>query len=72
MANDGKRNRLVPWVIGIIILLIADIRIGYRMVATDCPAPGFAEFLVLVVVPGVYLVLMYMTLTSQNGGARGT
>tara|TARA_B100000614_G_scaffold260956_1_gene289175 strand:- start:1917 stop:2102 length:186 start_codon:yes stop_codon:yes gene_type:complete len=58
----------MPWFIGIAIIALVDIFIGYRMFATNCPAPAFPEFMVLVLVPGVYLVLMYLTLKSQNGG----
>jgi len=36
------------------------------MFATGCPAPGIAEVLVVVVIPAVYLGLMYLTLKSQD------
>ena len=65
MATTGRRNPLLPWIIGLIIIAVVDIYIGYLFQATNCQAPGIAQFLVLVVVPGVYLVLMYMTLKSQ-------
>ncbi len=67
MAEDGTtRNRLTPWYIGLAVVLAAVIFIGYRMMATDCPAPGFVEFGVLVILPVIYLVLMYLTLSSQD------
>jgi hypothetical protein len=61
-----RRNQLLPWYIGLIIIVIVDVYIGYQFFATKCEAPGIAQFLVLVVVPGVYLVLMYLTLKSQD------
>lgn len=61
-----KRNRLTPWYIGLAIVIAAVIFVGYRMDATDCPAPTFVEFGVLFVIPVVYLVLMYLTLSSQD------
>ena len=39
--------------------------VGYRMMATEC-APVGISIGVLVVIPLVYLVLMYLTLTSQE------
>lgn len=35
------------------------------MYATNCPAPGFVEAIVVLVVPGVYLALMYLTLRRE-------
>jgi len=66
MNQIVRRNRLLPWYIGIAIVLVAVIYVGYRMFAGNCPAPTIAEIGVLVVIPVVYLVLMYLTLTSQE------
>jgi hypothetical protein len=65
MDGTKKRNPLLPWFIGIAIVLVADFWIAYRMYATDCPAPGFIETLIIVVLPAVYLGLMYLTFKSQ-------
>jgi hypothetical protein len=56
----------MPWYIGIVIILAAVIFVGYRMGATNCPAPTIVEIGVLTVIPIVYLVLMYLTLVSQK------
>lgn len=61
-----KRNRLMPWYIGIGIILASVIFIGFRMWAGNCPAPAVVELGVLILIPLVYLVLMYLTLTSQD------
>lgn len=67
MAQIAPRNnRLMPWYIGIVIVLAAVIFVGYQMWATSCPAPTIIELGVLTVIPIVYLVLMYLTLVSQK------
>jgi hypothetical protein len=66
MAQVASRNRLIPWYIGIVIVLAAVIFVGYQMWATSCPAPTITELGVLTVIPIVYLVLMYLTLVSQK------
>jgi hypothetical protein len=65
VAETEQRNPLRPWVIGLIIIVISDIYIAYLFFSTQCQAPAIAQFLVLIVVPVVYLVLMYLTLKSQ-------
>ena len=65
MAIPERRNVLLPWTIGLIIIAIVDAYTAYLFFETGCQAPGIAQFLVLIAVPVVYLVLMYMTLKSQ-------
>ncbi|GMV62412.1 MAG: hypothetical protein AMXMBFR74_15800 [Parvibaculum sp.] len=67
MANAGSsRNRLMPWYIGMAIILMSVLYVGYRMASNGCPAPTIVEFGVLVIIPVVYLALMYLTLKSQD------
>jgi hypothetical protein len=66
MAQVARRNRLLPWYIGIVIVALAVIYVGYLMFAGGCPAPTIVELAVLIVIPVVYLVLMYLTFTSQE------
>lgn len=67
MAQVAPRNnRLMPWYIGIVVILAAVIFVGYRMWETSCPAPTIIEVGVLTIIPVVYLVLMYLTLVSQK------
>jgi hypothetical protein len=61
-----KRNRLMPWYIGLVLNLAAVLLVGYRMWAGNCPAPTLIEVGVLTVIPAVYLVLMYLTFVSQE------
>jgi len=65
MAQSSPRNRFMPWIIGIVIIIAATGFVAYRMFAGDCPAPGLVEALVLIVVPAVYVGLMYLTFKSQ-------
>lgn len=66
MATQARRNRLLPWYIGIAIVAAAVAFVGYRMFAAACPAPTIIELGVLIVIPAVYLALMYLTFVSQD------
>ncbi len=61
-----RRNRLTPWYIGMAIVFASVLFVGWRMWAGNCPAPTFVEVGVLVVIPVVYLALMYLTFVSQD------
>ncbi len=65
MNDVAKRPRLMPWYIGLAVIVAAVVFVGYEMFAGACPAPTILELGVLIVIPVVYLVLMYLTLTSQ-------
>jgi hypothetical protein len=66
MATVTKRNRLAPWYIGIAVVLVAVAYVAYQMFYVGCPAPTFVELGVLLIIPAVYLVLMYLTFVSQE------
>ena len=66
MANGTRRNPLLPWWIGFFVILAAVIYVGYRFTCDDCGVAAFPEFLILGVVPVVYLTLMYLTFQSQG------
>ena len=66
MPSVVRRNPLLPWFIGIIIIAIADLYVAYSFYSSNCQAPGLAQFVVLVAMPGVYVVLMYLTFKSQD------
>ncbi|WP_424044210.1 hypothetical protein [Methyloceanibacter sp.] len=65
-GSASQNHRLVPWYIGLVLVLAAVIFVGYRMWAGNCPAPTIIEIGVLTVIPIVYLVLMYLTFISQK------
>ena len=66
MNQIVRRNRLLPWYIGIAIIIAAEIIVGYQMFYVGCPAPVLLEVAMLIVIPVVYLVLMYLTFVSQE------
>ena len=66
MTIPEKRNRLLPWYIGLIVIAIADYIVATQLFSNACQAPTFVSLGVVVVIPTVYLVLMYLTLTSQK------
>lgn len=65
-AQSHERNRLTPWYVGLAIILAAVVFVGYRMWANECGVSAGLELIVLAVMPAVYLILMYLTLTSQK------
>lgn len=64
-VNSRQRNPQLPWVVGVVIVAIVDVYIGYLFFATGCEAPDIAQTLVLIVLPVVYLMLMDLTPKSQ-------
>lgn len=66
MNVRARRDRLLPWYIGLAVVVLAVGYIGYEMFAGACPAPTAVELIVLLILPAVYLWLMYLTLTSQK------
>ncbi len=66
MMPVQRRNVLLPWFIGLVVIVAADLIVAWRMFSTACQASGLAQALVLVVMPAVYLILMYLTLRSQD------
>jgi hypothetical protein len=65
MADNERRNPLMPWFIGLAIVVAADLYVAYLFLTGVCQAPGIAQVFVVVVIPVVYLALMYLTFKSQ-------
>lgn len=72
MANTISRNPLLPWWIGLAVIAAAVLYVGYQFTTLDCgPAmAGGLAFIVLGIIPVVYLALMYLTLKSQADDER--
>ena len=70
MARPGRRNALLPWWIGLAIIGAAVAYAAYRFACEDCGVAALPEFLVLAVVPIVYLVLMYLVFRGQSDDER--
>lgn len=62
----AHRNRLLPWFIGLAVVVLAVIGTGYWMIASQCPVTFPIVLIVLGVVPAIYLTLMYMAFVSQE------
>ena len=63
---ETGKNRLMPWYVGIFIVLASVAFVGYEMHVTGCAADTPISLALLVVIPLVYLGLMYLTLSSQE------
>ena len=66
MTEAVRRNRLLPWYIGVAIIILCDLYVAYEMFFRGHLAPSMPEVAVLIFIPGVYLVLMYLTFVSQD------
>ena len=66
MTISEKRNRLLPWYLGLFVIAVTDYWVATQLFSSACQAPSILAFGVVFVIPAVYLVLMYLTLTSQK------
>lgn len=67
MSGTAKRNRLMPWMIGLVLILAALAYAAWEILSGGCGAtPAATLVIALLVMPVVYLGLMYLTLTSQE------
>lgn len=73
-TSTSKLSPFLPWWIGLAIIAAAVVYIGYQFtnLAPDCGpvAAGLLAFVVLGVIPVVYLGLMYLTFKSQADSER--
>ena len=61
-----RRNYLLPWWIGLTIIVAVVAYFAYRFSCMECGHPGgLIEFMILGIIPIVYLTLMYMSFKSQ-------
>ncbi len=66
MAEARRRNPLTPWYIGVVFLLIMDAVFFYFVRTQNCEFPNPIFLGIMVVIPGVYLALMYLVFRSQD------
>ena len=59
----GERNRYTPWIIGLIIIVIAD---GILLFLTDEGQAELAQQAALIAIPVVGLALMFLMFKSQE------
>ncbi len=72
MSGKSSRNPILPWWIGLAIIVGAVVYTGYQFTTLECGPvnAGLLAFIVLGVVPIVYLTLMYLTLKGQADSER--
>jgi len=72
MSRKSSRNPLLPWGIGFAIIVAAVAYAGYQFTTLECGpgTAGFLAFVVLGVVPAVYLTLMYLTFKDQSDSEK--
>ena len=66
MNGAEPRNRLMPLYLGFVLIFAAVSFVAYRMIMEDCGTTPYIEIGVLVVIPIVYLGLIYLILVSQK------
>ena len=59
----GERNKYTPWIIGLIIIVIAD---GILLFLTDEGQAEIAQQAALIAIPVVGLALMFLMFKSQE------
>jgi hypothetical protein len=60
-----RHSRLFPWYVGTGIILAFELYIGLLYFGPACPAPALPQIMVLVVLPVIYLALMFVALRGQ-------
>jgi hypothetical protein len=68
MVLSSPRKPLTAWIIGLVVVLAIEAYLAYAFFGAACNAPALAQFMVLIALPGVYLVLMYLTLKKDTNG----
>lgn len=71
MPNDKRLHPMKAWWIGLFIIALAVTYVAYRFACLECSVvSGNLEFLILAVIPAVYLALMYLTFKSQSDSEK--
>ncbi|MCB2108126.1 MAG: hypothetical protein KDE14_10515 [Rhodobacteraceae bacterium] len=65
MIESHKRNPLISWYVGLVLVIVGVGYVARQMYITNCEAPAAAIFIILGAIPLIYLALMYLTLKSQ-------
>ena len=65
MAPAYSQKPLTAWILGLVIVAGIEAFLVHTFFGTACNAPALAQVVVLVLLPAVYLVLMYLTLMRE-------
>lgn len=61
----AHHSRLYPWYIGVAVVVGFELVVGSLFFGPACRAPAIPQIMVLVVLPVVYLTLMFLAFKSQ-------
>jgi hypothetical protein len=62
---SAQHSRLYPWYIGVGIIVAFELVVGSLFFGPACRVPAIPQILVLIVLPVIYLALMFMAFRSQ-------
>lgn len=60
-----QHSRLYPWYVGIAVIAVFEVVVASLFFGPACRAPAIPQLMILVVLPVIYLVLMFMAFRSQ-------
>lgn len=66
MAVSTQHKPLTAWLIGLAIIVVTDSYAALHLQLTGSEATILAQVMVLIVMPAVYLALMYLTLKDKS------
>ncbi len=70
-TQQPKRNALLPWWIGLAIIIVTIAFAAYRFSCLECGPPSIPLLVIILgIMPAVYLALMYITLKSEADQER--
>ena len=71
MAGNRRAHPMKAWWIGFALIALVVVYVAYRFSCLECSVvSGPLEFLILAVIPAVYLGLMYLTFKSQSDSGK--
>lgn len=62
---SAQHSRLYPWYMGVAVIVAFEMVVASLFFGPACSAPAIPQILVLVVLPVIYLGLMFLALRSQ-------
>jgi hypothetical protein len=66
MAVSRRHNPLTAWLVGLVLIAVCDSYAALHLQLTGSEVTILAQVMALVVMPAVYLTLMYLTLKSGD------
>lgn len=66
MGDPKHHNQLKPWYIGVSVIVFSNLIFLYYIMNHECRIPNFFIVGLLVLLPAIYLTLMYAAFRSQQ------